>query len=82
MVEQVVQRTGRQPEKYLMDGGFVDLEDFRTLEERGIEVYAPPKEAKKPVASKNGRVQGWQERMSTEPAGCASKFCASQLVRF
>ena len=68
MVEQIVQRTRRQPEKYLMDGGFVDLEDVRTLEERGIEVYAPPKETKKPVASKNGWEQGWRERMTTQPA--------------
>jgi hypothetical protein len=68
MVDQVVQRTGRQPEKYLMDGGFVDLKDIQTLEERGIEVYAPPKETEKPVASKNGWEQGWRERMTTQAA--------------
>ena len=68
MVEQIVQRTERQPQKYLMDGGFVDLKDIQTLEERGIEVYAPPKETKKPVASKNGWEQGWRERMTTEAA--------------
>jgi IS5 family transposase len=38
------------------------------LEERGIEVYAPPKETEKPVESKNGWVQGWRERMSSQPA--------------
>ena len=68
MVEQVVRRTGRQPKKYLMDGGFVDLKDIQTLEEAGIEVYAPPKETEKPVESKNGWVKGWRERMSTETA--------------
>jgi len=68
MMDQVVQRTGRQPEKYLMDGGFVDLKDIQTLEERGIEVYAPPKETEKPVASKNGWEQGWRERMTTQAA--------------
>ena len=46
-----------------MDGGFVDLKDIQTLEERGIEVYAPPKETEKPVESKNGWVQGWRERI-------------------
>jgi transposase len=68
MVEQVVRRTGRQPKKYLMDGGFVDLKDIQTLEEAGIEVYAPPKETVKPVESKNGWMKGWRERMSTETA--------------
>ena len=51
-----------------MDGGFVDLKDIQTLEEAGIEVYAPPKETVKPVESKNGWVKGWRERMSTETA--------------
>jgi IS5 family transposase len=51
-----------------MDGGFVDLKDIQTLEERGIEVYAPPKETKKSVASKNGWEQGWRERMTTQAA--------------
>ena len=54
-----------------MDGGFVDLKDIQTLEERGIEVYAPPKETEKPVASKNGWEQGWRERIRlrrTQPA--------------
>ena len=51
-----------------MDGGFVDLKDIQTLEERGIEVYAPPKETEKPVESKNGWEQGWRERMSSQPA--------------
>jgi len=68
MVDQVVQRTGRVPKRYLMDGGFVDLKDIQALEERGIEVYAPPKETEKPVKSKNGWVQGWRERMTTEAA--------------
>ena len=44
MEEQVAQRTGQHPGAYLLDGGFVDLEDIQTLEERGVRVYAPPKE--------------------------------------
>jgi len=68
MVDQVVQRTGRQSEKYLMDGGFVDLKDIQTLEQRGIEVYAPPKETERPAESRYSWVKGWRERMSTEAA--------------
>ena len=40
--EQVAQRTGRHPGAYLVDGGFVDLEDIEALEGRGVRVYAPP----------------------------------------
>ena len=43
MVDQVAQRAGRHPGAYLVDGGFGDLEDIRTLEGRGVQVYAPPK---------------------------------------
>ena len=67
MAEQVIQRTGRQPEAYLLDGGFVDLEDIRELEERGIAVYAPPKEKQKSEARPKGGVpvQAWRLRMAT-----------------
>ena len=41
--EQVVQRTGQHPGAYLVDGGFVGLEDIETLERRGVRVYAPAK---------------------------------------
>ena len=40
--EQVVERSEQQPDAYLMDGGYVDLEQIQTLERRGIKVYAPP----------------------------------------
>lgn len=69
--EQVAQRTGRHPGAYLVDGGFVDLEDIRTLEGRGVQVYAPPKEREdtsgvrwKP--STTPEVLAWRERMGTE----------------
>ncbi len=69
--EQVAQRTGRHPGAYLVDGGFVDLEDIRALEERGVRVYAPPKkrEGAKDVSWKPGttpEVRAWRERMETE----------------
>ena len=68
MAEQVVRRTGQQPENYLMDGGFVDLEDIQTLEDRGIAVYAPPRETKSTVVSKSYGEQLWRARMETEEA--------------
>jgi transposase len=71
MEEQIVQRTGRHPGAYLVDGGFVDLEDIGTLEQRGVRVYAPPKkrEGGREVAWKPGttpEVLAWRGRMGTE----------------
>ncbi len=67
MADQVIRRTGRKPEAYLMDGGFVHLEDIRSLEERGIAVYAPPKERRKPEGRhrESAPVQAWRLRMAT-----------------
>ena len=71
MEEQVAQRTGQHPGAYLVDGGFVDLEDIETLEGRGVRVYAPPKkrEGDRKVTWKPGtkpEVLAWRERMGTE----------------
>lgn len=68
VAEQVGHRTGRRPESYLMDGGFVDMNDIRTLEDRGIKVYAPPKETKAIVVPKSHGEQLWRARMETEEA--------------
>lgn len=73
--EQVARRTGRNPQAYLVDGGFVDLEDILSLERRGVQVYAPPRrrEAVKAVAWKPGttpEVVAWRQRMAT-PEGQA-----------
>ena len=70
VAEQVVRRTGQQPENYLMDGGFVDLEDIQTLEDRGIAVYAPPRGAEAAVVPKSRGEEVWRERMDT-PEGKA-----------
>ncbi len=40
MEEQLVRRTGRRPESYLMDGGFATREDITALEQRGVCVCA------------------------------------------
>jgi transposase len=67
MADQVMRRTGRQPEAYLVDGGFVHLGDITSLEERGVAVYAPPKERKPEGRSKKegAAVEAWRLRMAT-----------------
>ena len=71
MEEQVARRTGQHPGAYLVDGGFVDLEDIVGLERRGVQVYAPPKQRKgaQGVHWKPGtrlEILAWRERMETE----------------
>jgi len=76
-VEQVVRRTNRLPEAYLMDGGYARREDITTLERRGVTVYAP---TRSPRTTTSGRTKAeprrddtpevarWRERMETEEA--------------
>jgi transposase len=91
--EQVEERTGEVPEAYLMDGGFVDLQDIAALERRGVVVYAPPK-ASRQDQKKTGRpvaeppeIVAWRERMKTEEAKAiyqhraATSECANAQVR-
>ena len=69
MEEQVARRTGCHPGAYLIDGGYVDLEDIQILERREIKVYAPPKESHKTVTWKPGtrpELVAWRERMETD----------------
>ena len=70
MEEQVAQRTGQHPGAYLLDGGFVDLDDIEALEGRGVRVYAPPKKGKggqkaTPKPGTKSGVIAWRERMET-----------------
>ena len=94
--EQVAQRTGKHPDAYLKDGGFVDLEDIASLECKGVAVYAPPK-ARKEHELRNKRHQCkvtespliavWRERMDTEEAKkiykerAAVAECVNALMR-
>jgi len=91
--EQVEKRTGKQPERYLIDGGFVDLNDIKTLEHKGIKVYAPPKDnGEREISYKTGivgsvEVTTWRERMKTEEAKTiykersATSECVNALMR-
>jgi transposase len=76
-LEQVVQRTGRRPEAYLMDGNYARRDDVTALERCGVTVYAP---TRSPRTTTSGRTKGsprrddtpevvrWRERMETEQA--------------
>lgn len=77
MAEEVIARTDRSPEAYLMDGGLVKREDITALEQKGITVYAP---TTSPRTSTSGRtkatprpddtpeVAAWRARMETDEA--------------
>lgn len=77
MAEKVIERTGRSPEAYLTDGGFVKREDITALEQKSIPVYAP---TTSPRTETSGRtkamarpddtpqVAAWRERMETPEA--------------
>lgn len=74
MVDQIKRRTGRQPQTYLMDGGFATREDITALGERGIDAYAPIRLQKgKPEEERyrtrygdSPEVVAWRARMATE----------------
>lgn len=93
MEKQVEERTGKQPEAYLVDGGFVDLQDIKVMEQKGIKVYAPPRDnGGRNVSYSRGaagspEVAGWRERMQTEEAKriyrkrAATSECVNALMR-
>ncbi|HQR29349.1 MAG TPA: IS1182 family transposase, partial [Anaeromyxobacteraceae bacterium] len=75
MLDEIEQRTGRAPDEYLVDGGFVTLENIEVLSRRGATPYAPlPTSRNKrtdPHESKPGdsaEVAAWRVRMGTEEA--------------
>ena len=76
MEEQVVNRTGKQPQAYLMDGGFASSEDITTLGKEGVTVYAPVKlprtrperERYQPRYGDTPEVVQWRQRMATDEA--------------
>lgn len=75
MLNDIEQRTGQLPKEYLVDGGFVSLENIEVLAERGAVAYAPvPKPRNDNVdryAPKRDDTQAaaaWRVRMGTEEA--------------
>jgi hypothetical protein len=89
---QVEKRIGKQPESYLMDGGFVDFKDIQILARKGIEVYAPPKDNKRKEVKTKGlagapEIVAWRQRMQTEEAKsiyrkrASTSECVNALMR-
>ena len=75
MREQVERRSGGQVEQHLLDGGYLRKEDIERAQERGVELFVPPKPARK--AENRGRelevkagdsaaIQAWKRRMASE----------------
>ncbi|ACG72345.1 transposase IS1182 family protein [Anaeromyxobacter sp. K] len=75
MLDEIQRRTGEAPREYLVDGGFVTLDNIEAIAERGATAYAPlPKSKSKdvdPHAPKRNdppAVGAWRIRMGTEDA--------------
>lgn len=75
-VDQIERRTGRRPMAYLIDGGYAVREDITSLEQRGVEVYAPVRlprnrpewERYAPRYGDTPEVAAWRLRMATANA--------------
>ncbi len=71
MLEKVIERTGKSPQEYLVDGGYTRLETIERAAERGLTVYTP---LRKDAANESGRrrreegegVRAWRARMESE----------------
>ena len=67
MEQQVVKRTGKHPKHYLMDSGFINLEQIIELDRSGVEVYAPTNAGHETPKPKDPpEIASWRARMSTE----------------
>ena len=69
MEEQVCERAGKHPERYLMDNGFINLKQIGEMERSGVEVYAPSKPSRgerPPKVKDRTEVARWRARMATE----------------
>ena len=75
MRRQVEQRSGGKVGQHLLDGGYLRKEDIERAQERGVELFVPPKPARK--AENRGReleikpgdsvaIQAWKQRMASE----------------
>jgi len=75
MLDEIKRRTRKTPREYLVDGGFVTLENIQVVSERGTTPYAPvpmPRRAGvDPHAPKDGdtpEIAAWRRRMGTKNA--------------
>jgi hypothetical protein len=71
----VEERTGRQVEQHLLDGGYMRTDDIEQAHTKSVELFVPPKPAKNPhnrgreLEAKRGdseAVLAWKQRMASE----------------
>jgi transposase len=55
---QVEERTGLRPGAYLLDGGYLDLDDITTLESQGTRVYLPVEQRRARATSRQAEAEG------------------------
>ena len=75
MLDQIERRTRKTPREYLVDGGFVTLENVQVVSARGATPYAPVPTPRRPGvdprAPKEGdtpEIAAWRWRMGTKEA--------------
>jgi transposase len=75
MLDDIARRTGRTPDEYLVDGGFVTHENIEVVSARGATIYAPPAKSRnskidpyEPKKDDPPAVAAWRLRMKTEEA--------------
>lgn len=70
MLDDVVRRTGKLPDDWLADGGFVNFGSIQEAGEQGVDVFAPPQSAKvtdplEPRPTDPEHVAAWRRRMGS-----------------
>jgi transposase len=75
MLDDIESRTGKLPKDYLVDGGFVSLDNIEVISERCGKAYAPVPEPRSekvdryaPKPGDSPAVASWRRRMGTESA--------------
>jgi len=75
MLDDIQERTGKTPQEYLVDGGYVNLETFEVVSARGATLYAPVPTPRRegtdrhvPKKGDGPAVAAWRVRMGTEEA--------------
>ena len=86
MIEQVEDRTDRQPEEYLVDGGFAGKDNVNGITAKGITLYAPVGERgdidpHEPQPKDSPAIADWRRRMATPAAKEIYKERAATIER-
>ncbi len=75
MLDEIKRRTRKTPREYLVDGGFVSLENIQVVSDRGATPYAPVPMPKKPGIDPHApkdddtpEIAAWRRRMGTKQA--------------